>query len=162
MLRATILSLLMLAPFAAAQADEGACTQTAPCEWIVDVDASGFGSTGFDDVAYNGTVGDWYIFSIFNADDVQHTLSWPDYGLSWVVPAADVLDTEPFQLTQEGQFFLNDAPSGDTATINVFLGDVVDEEDRAAGEDGGEKSQPGVGIVLLAVGLLVLVAVRRR
>ncbi len=162
MFRILLVSIALLAPLASAQADDEACTEAAPCEWVVDLDGSGFDAGGLGDAAYNGTVGDWYVFSILNADDVEHTLTWSEYGQSWTVAAADVLETPPFELTREGSFLLRDAPSGDAATIQVFLGDVVDTEADAEAGAGQEQTQPTLGVVLMVVSLLGLVALKRR
>ncbi len=163
MYRAMIVAFALLAPFAAAQADDEACTETAPCEWVVEIEADGFTWNTVDGPIYNGTVGDWYVFSILNADDVEHTLTLEGFGLSWTVAGPDLLDTAPFQLDREGQFFLHDSPTGDDAVINVFLGDVVDQESGASGSaDGPEQTQPSLGVALMAIVLLGLVAVRRR
>lgn len=163
MFRTLILALAVLAPFASAQADDQACTETAPCEWVVEVDADGFTWNTVDGPIYNGTVGDWYVFSILNADDVEHTLTLEGFGLSWAVAGPDLYDTAPFPLDREGQFLLNDAQTGDHAVINVFLGDVVDQEQGAAGDAGTPGvNQPSLGVALVAIGLVAFVAFARR
>ncbi len=161
MFRILILALALLVPSALAQDD--ACTEASPCEWVIEVDADGYTWNTPDGPIYNGTLGDWYRFSILNADDQAHTMTWPEYGLSWTIDGPDLMDTEPFQLTLDGQFFLEDVPTGDDAILNVFIADVVDQEQAASpSEDGPGVSQPGPAVVLVGLALLALVAVSRR
>ncbi len=163
MFRASLLVALLLTTTVAAQED--ACSQTDPCEWVVTVDSTGFDRDGQEELFYNATLGDWYRFSFLNADDVDHTISLEDHD-AWTVTAdAIFLDTDPFELDQAGSFALTDEQTGDTAIVQVLVGDVVDAEagsDPASqsgpGEDGG-KTTPGFGLV---AALVALALVRRR
>lgn len=161
-LLSTAALVLILLPAATAQED--GCTQADPCPWVTDVDADGF-ETYVE--PFNGSLGDWVQIEAFNYDAEGHTLSLDAYGLAWDVASLDELQTEPFQLTEEGTFQLYDAPSGDSVVLQVTAGDPIED---ASGTPTGENTpgadpergipDPGAPLLLGALALAGLAARR--
>lgn len=159
------LALLLALPAAAAQG----CTADAPCQWVVDLDEDGIQDGDDQEARYNGTLGDWYLISLFNFDEAAHTLRFEGYGLEWPVSGVDGYDTEPFQLDRSGEFRLVDEPSQDSAPVAVYGNDAVDveqgedpvEDDPSASGDSESSDTPGPGL-LLAVAAVALAVLRRR
>jgi hypothetical protein len=151
---AALLTLIAVAALASAQDPDGApsCAQSNPCEVIVEVAADGI--TDFAPSTF-GT-GDWVLFSIYNADDVDHTLTLEGHTFEAKVPAGDIIDTQPIRLGEPGTYDLEDAPSGDTAALKV-------EAEEVFGDDEKDSPIPGPA-PWLVLGLLVAVALvlRRR
>jgi hypothetical protein len=141
-------------PASAQDTDSPGCTQANPCEVIVDLDASGIDvqRTGF-------TRGDWILLSVFNDDDVEHTLTVEGKGVSVTLDAGDINDTRPFELSSVGKVTLKDSPTGDTADLAV----AAEDSFSSGGSSGAGKGSPGLAPVL-AVGAFaaVAVALRRR
>jgi len=151
------LSVLSLASLAAAQDEDGepGCVQGNPCEVILEVDANGIADLEPDTF---GT-GDWILFSIYNADDVDHTVRLEGHSFQADVPAGDIEDTQPFQLGAPGTYSLTDAPSGDEADI------VVEDFEVFSGSSStGAKGSPipSLAPALLVVGLALAALVARR
>lgn len=141
-------------PAAAQDTDTPGCTQANPCEVIVDLDASGIElhQTEF-------TKGDWVLLSVFNDDDVQHTLTVVGKGVSLTLEAGDINDTRPFELSSVGTVTLKDTPTEDTAEMAVG----AEESFSGDSSSGSGKGSPGLA-PLAAVGAVVAVAalLRRR
>ncbi len=161
------LAALSLVPGVAAQ--EG-CTQAEPCLWVVDIDETGISGGGDPDASWNGTQGDWIQISVFNADDVDHTLTLEGIGLSWDVASFDLVDSAPFQLDLAGEYRFVDSPTGDAASVLVYANDAVavqegeeqgitDPQVAAPAEPAPSQGTPGFGIV---GALLALAFVTRR
>ena len=141
------LAILVLAATASAQDPDGepGCPQSNPCEVIVEVGADGIGDFAPDTF---GTA-DWVLFSIYNADDVEHTLTLEGHTLEAKIPAGDIIDTQPIRLGEPGTYDLMDEPSGDTAAL------TVDDEEVFGEEKDNPIPAPAPWLVL---GLLVAVA----
>lgn len=158
-----LLAATALAAVPAAQAQD-ACTQSSPCPWDIVVDQPGF----IGDSSWNWTAGDWMKITVSNDDDVAHTVTLSDYGLTFSVPSLSE-QSQTVQLTKSGSFDLKDAPSGDQVKVTVVNGDVVDYEKGLIDASGnpltsssGKGRIPGLDLPLLALGLVAAVAVARR
>ena len=148
---------LSLASLAAAQDEDGepGCAQANPCEVILEVDANGIADLEPDTF---GT-GDWILFSIYNADEVDHTIRLDGHSFEVTVGAGDIDDTQPFKLGAPGTYTLSDLPTGDEAEIVVEEFEVFTESSSS----GGSRSPiPGLAPALLALGLAVAALVVRR
>ena len=153
------LSLLSLAPLATAQDEEGepGCTQGNPCEIILGLDANGIADL---EPATFGT-GDWVLFSIFNDDEVDHTVRLEGHNFEADVPAGDIEDTQPIKLGAPGSYTLTDLPTGDEAEMVVEEFEVFTESSSSS--SGSRSPIPGLAPALLVVGLAVAaLAVRRQ
>ncbi len=149
-------AVLLLVPAATAQ---DACTESDPCAWVIDVDASGFDTTVVSQ--HNGTVGDWIVLDISNLDDLEHTIGFQ--GRSWTVGSIDFVTTEPFELTEAGEFQITDSPTGDTLPVLVTLNDSVDvQQGERPITDDADEGAPGPGLVALLAGLAAVAIARRR
>jgi hypothetical protein len=130
-----LLALLALAAPAIAQDPDGepGCAQANPCEVIVELDAQGILDLAPDTFA----TGDWVLFSIYNADAVEHTLRLDGHSFEATIPAEDIVDTQPIRLGEPGTYDLEDQPTGDTAAITVQEEEVftsdTDEDDNGRG-----------------------------
>ena len=148
------LACLLVASAASAQDPDGTpgCSQDNPCEVIVEVDASGI--TDLEPDTF-GT-GDWVLFSIYNADDVDHTLTLQGHTFEATVPAGDIIDTQPIKLGSPGSYDLRDDPSGDEAALTVEANEVFGT-DGSSSTDDKKSPIPGLPAVLV-VGLLATLA----
>ena len=144
--------LLAVAPLATAQDEEGepGCAQGNPCEVILEVDSNGIADLEPDTF---GT-GDWILFSIYNADEENHTIRLEGHSFEAHVAAGDIEDTQPFALGAPGTSALTDSPRGDEADITVEAFEVFTESPRS---DTQSSSKGGNPIPGLAPALLVLV-----
>lgn len=145
------LSLLAAVAVPAAAQDPG-CLQSNPCDLAVDVDA-----LGIDPDQATFTAGDWVRLSVYNDDDVPHTVSLTGHDVTLVVPAYDIVESEPFQLARAGTYTLSDNPSGDSADVLVEAAQSFSDSSST-----DSKGAPGPGLALLVVGLAAAVAVVRR
>lgn len=152
-----LLAILALAAPAMAQDPDGepGCPQSNPCEVIVEVDAQGIADLAPDTFA----TGDWVLFSIYNADTVEHTLRLDGHALEATIPAEDIVDTQPIRLGEPGSYDLRDEPSGDSAAITVQEEEVFTSD----GDDDTDNPIPGPA-PWLVLGLLAGAAavVRRK
>ncbi len=154
---AAVLSMLVVAPHASGQVQaEDGCVEANPCILTVDVDDLGIASVS----QLNFTSGDWFMLSVYNDDDVRHTVSLAGHAASVTVEAVDIQDSEKFPMGAPGTYALRDEPTSDTVTLNVVAGDVVDYEDGPS--TSGKTGIPGAPLPLLTLGLLAAVALRRR
>ncbi|HJQ93172.1 MAG TPA: hypothetical protein VJ874_02680 [Candidatus Thermoplasmatota archaeon] len=155
------LCLLSLAPLASAQDENGepGCTQGNPCEVELGLDAEGIYDLSFDTF---GT-GDWILFSIYNEDDVDHTIRLEGHALEFTIEAGDIEDTQPIKLGAPGTYTLSDLPTGDEAELVVEDFEVFTESgSETSGRSGNDNPIPGLGPALLVLGLAGLaLAVRR-
>ena len=153
------LSVLTRAPLATAQDEDGepGCAQGNPCEVILEVD-----STGIADLAPDtfGT-GDWVLFSVYNADEVDHTIRLDGHDLEVTVGAGDIEDTQPIKLGAPGSYTLEDLPTGDEAEITVEAFEVFDSSSSGSTSKTGNPI-PGVAPALLVLGLAVVAIASRR
>jgi len=155
----TVLSFLSVAalafPVALAQdPDRPGCTQGNPCEVVVDLDAK-----GIDIAQTDFTAGDWLILSVFNGDNVTHTVSMASPKVSLTVAKDDIDDTSPFQLDHAGSYTLTDSPTRDTATLTASAADSF----SGSSSSGAARSKmPGVEPALLLLALAGMAAVLRR
>lgn len=174
LLTAALAVTLVAAALPAAAQDEG-CTQSRPCEWIIDFDESGF----LDSVDYTGSVGDWLVVNATSFGDVDHTLTLDAYSVSLHIPADGDGHSAPFQLKQ-GTYTLKDSPSGKGLTLTVVNCDPQDYADglcdangntggstspaggAGAGSTNSAKRQPGVSVIATLAGMGVLVVLLRR
>lgn len=115
-----LLLVLLAAPAASAQADES-CTQADPCPWALDVGATGFSDASVGD--WNWTVGQWVQLSVWNTDNVTHTVHVPAFGITAAVAPDDIVDVPAFNLTRTGSFQVTDAPTGGALDFVVFAND---------------------------------------
>src|SRR5688572_2745065 len=150
-------ALLSLATVATAQDEEGepGCVQGNPCEVILEVDANGIADLEPDTF---GT-GDWILFSIYNADDEDHTLHLEGHTFEADVPAGDIEDTQPFELGAPGTYTLTDLPTGDEAEITVEAFEVFSGSGTSTKSDS---PIPGLAPALLVLGLALAALVVRR
>lgn len=153
------LSVLSLATVATAQDAKGepGCTQGNPCEIILGLDADGIADL---EPATFGT-GDWVLFSIFNDDEVDHTVRLEGHDFKADIPAGDIIDTQPIRLGAPGTYSLSDLPTGDEAEITVEEFEVF----TGSGSGTSAKSDspiPGLAPALLVLGLAVAAMVVRR
>ena len=152
------LAVLSVAAVATAQDEDGepGCAQGNPCEVILEVD-----STGIADLAPDtfGT-GDWILFSVYNADDVDHTIRLDGHDFEVTVAAGDIEDTQPIKLGAPGSYSLSDLPTGDEAEITVEAFEVFDSSSSSS--RSGSNPMPGLGPALLVLGLAVAAVVARR
>ncbi len=159
---AAVAALMLAAPVAA---QDDACSQSDPCVWALDVDETGFQSS---EESLNATINDWYVFNVFNLDDVEHSISLEGYDVSFMVAPLEEATSAPIQLTQAGLFSLDDEPSADFIFVQVFETDVIDEEADAAagpgpdGESHEDKVQPLPLTVAMGALLLVAALIRRK
>ncbi len=157
-MRATIPTLAataLLLALTPASAQDDACTQQTPCDWIATVDAIGF--TNEPSGGWNFTAGDWFVLDLFNLDDVAHRLVLEHPGGTFDVgPDARVL-TAPFAFDDPGTYSLRDETTGAVATYTILAEDVVDHEDSNSATHAGETGSNGTpGPAVFAVGLAVL------
>jgi hypothetical protein len=154
------LSVLSLAFPASAQDEDGepGCAQSNPCEVILEVDSNGIADL---EPAVFGT-GDWILFSIYNADEVDHTVRLEGHSFQADVAAGDIEDTQPFQLGAAGTYTLTDTPTGDEADIVVEEFEVFTESGSSSSGNGGRSPIPGLAPALLVVGLAAAALVVRR
>jgi uncharacterized protein (TIGR03382 family) len=151
-------SLVAFIPLALAQDEDGepGCAQGNPCEVILEVDATGIADLEPDTF---GT-GDWVLFSVYNADDEDHTIRLEGHSLEVTVEAGDIEDTQPIQLGAPGSYTLTDLPTGDEVEITVEEFEVFSESGSSS---GAKKSPiPGPAPALLVLGLAMAVLVARR
>lgn len=151
-------SLVAFVPLALAQDEDGepGCAQGNPCEVILEVD-----STGITDLEPDtfGT-GDWVLFSVYNADEEDHTIRLEGHSFEVTVEAGDIEDTQPIKLGAPGSYSLMDLPTGDEAEITVEENEVFDTE---SGTSTGSKSPiPSPAPALLILGLAMAALVLRR
>jgi len=170
MMRTLVLLLAAVLLLALPVAAQDGCTEAAPCEWVADVDADGFQADSLEGPTFNGTQGDWMVFSLFNLDDAPHGVRFDAYDLSWEVPPFEDTRTEPFLLDRAGAFQLVDEPSGDTAQVTVTVNDAAAVE---AGEEPpitdadatptttASKGTPPVALAWAVLALLAVAARRR-
>lgn len=154
----TLLALLLLAPTALAQED--ACTEEAPCPWVVDL-----GGDGIDGDDLNATVGDWYVIEAFNLDTEEHTLTLESHDVTLTVPAFEEATSDPIAFDTTGAFALEDDPTGDVLWLEVRATDVVDDSGDGDGAEGGADDEGAGAPLPLAVLLAALTAalvLRRR
>ena len=168
-------------PLAAGQeADE--CSDSTPCEWHIDVDADGFPDFAEGELAFEGSLGDWYEIRVYNFDDEDHVLRASDLGIEFTARTLDDPDVEedgttrygPFELDAVGTFTLTDGTASDSVTIRIFEGDVSDEGGGAAGpaasddgegeaaEDGDDNGSPGPALAVLLLSVLAAALVAGR
>ncbi len=120
---------LLMLPAVTAQDVESGCVESAPCEWIIEVDDSGFDGSF---LGLNGTSGDWYVLDVFNFGDAQHTVTLSGHPVEVVVDSVDSARSAPFQLGAAGSYVLADAPSGDAAPVEVLAGDAEATSDTSS------------------------------
>lgn len=147
------LALLLLA--APAHAQDDACTQDAPCPWVVNVDEEGIDG---DDL--NATVGDWYVIEAFNFDDEEHTLTLEGHGVELTLPAIGEATSDPISLETTGVFSLEDQPTGDFLWLEVRATDVVDDEQ--GGDEDGEDEDTPLPLPFVLAAVLAALVLRRR
>jgi hypothetical protein len=149
---AAFLTLLALAATATAQDPDGepGCAQSNPCEVILEVGAQGI--TDFAPDTFD--TGDWVLFSIYNADDVEHTVRLEGHTLDAKVPAGDIIDTQPLRLGEPGTYDLSDEPSGDTSALTVQAEEVFGEDEEKDNPIPGPA--PALVLALLAAVALLL------
>lgn len=153
-------SVLSLAFPASAQDEDGepGCAQSNPCEVILEVDANGIADLEPDTF---GT-GDWILFSIYNADEVDHTVRLEGHSFESTIEAGNINDTRPLKLGAPGTYALTDLPTGDEADIIVEDFEVFTESGSSSSGNGGRSPVPGLAPSLLVVGLAAAVMVARR
>lgn len=154
------LLLVALASSAAAQDEEGepGCAQGNPCEVILEVDSGGIADLEPDTF---GT-GDWILFSIYNADEEEHTIRLEGHDFEVAVEGGDIEDTQPIKLGAPGTYSLSDLPSGDEADLTVEAFEVFTDSDSGSSTKGGNPI-PGLAPALLCLGLaLAALATRRK
>jgi hypothetical protein len=140
-------------PAAAQDSDMPGCIQANPCEVVVDLD-----SHGIELHQANFTRGDWVLLSVFNGDDVEHTLTVEGKGVSVTLGPDDLNDTRPFELSTVGKVTLKDSPTGDTADMTVSP-----EESFSGSTSGSGKGSPApAAAVVMAAVVALAVALRRR
>lgn len=156
-------TLLALAAAGAAQDPDGepGCAQSNPCEVILEL-----GAQGIVDLAPDrfGT-GDWVLFSIYNADEANHTVSLEGHDFEVSVPGGDLIDTQPIQLGDPGSYELRDQPSGDAATVTVEAEEVFTDggaEDDSDGSGSGRGSPGAAPVLVLALLAALAIALRRK
>lgn len=152
---------LALAAIPAAQAQD-ACTQSSPCPWEIVVDQPGF----IGESSWNWTMGDWMEITVANDGDVAHTVTLDGYGLTFNVPSLEER-SQVVQLTKSGSFEMKDQPSGDSVTVTVVNGDVVDYEKGLIDSNGNAVSSgkgriPGLEAPILILGLAAVALMARR
>ncbi|HUR25602.1 MAG TPA: hypothetical protein VM327_06280 [Candidatus Thermoplasmatota archaeon] len=151
-----VTALLGAASLASAQDETGepGCPQGNPCEIILEVDTNGIADLEPDTF---GT-GDWILFSLYNADDEDHTIRLEGHSFEVTVAAGDINDTQPIKLGAPGTYTLTDLPTGDEAEITVEAFEVF-------GSSSSTKSGSGIPAVtpaLLVLGLAFAAFVVRR
>jgi hypothetical protein len=153
----TLLAILALAlPAVAQDPDQPGCTQGNPCEVVVDLD-----SKGIDIAQTDFTVGDWLILSVFNGDNVTHSISMADPSVKVTVNRDDIEDSSPFQLAHVGSYTVTDSPTKDTATLTAAAADTF--SGSTSGSSSAAKRSPGLEAVAQVSALAALaVALRRR
>lgn len=148
-----IVAVASLTVLPAATAQDG-CDEADPCHWVVEIDGDGLAASGGE---LEGTVGDWFMFDLHSVDpDDEHTVTWSLDGTSWEVPPFGSVESDPFELTQEGTFQLRDTPTDDTLAVTISLNDVANGD----GEEGN--GAPGPGLLPLLGSLGALAWARRR
>lgn len=133
-------------------AQDPGCLQSNPCDLAVDVDAS-----GIDTDRATFTAGDWVRLSVYNDDDVPHTVRLAGHDITLVVPAYDIVESAPFELGRAGTYQLSDSPTGDTADVVVQAAETFSQP-----QTSGDKGAPGPGLAMLALALVGLAILRRR
>lgn len=146
-------ALLAAAPALAQGSDLPGCIQANPCEVIVDLDAQ-----GIELHQDSFSRGDWILLSVFNDDDVNHTLTVEGKGISVTLESGDINDTRPFELSSVGTVTLKDAPTGDTAAITV----TPEESFSGSTSGGASKGGPALGPVVVLGALVALAVLLRR
>lgn len=150
-----LLAALLLAGAVAAQGNDlPGCIQGNPCEVIVNLDSAGI---RLEQETF--TRGDWVLLSVFNDDDVEHTLAVPSKGITVTLVPGDINDTRPFELDAVGSVVLRDSPTNDTAEMVV-----EDEEEFTASETEPATGIPGpqAPLAAAAVAAALLAWSRRR
>jgi hypothetical protein len=159
-LLAALAATALAAPAAAQDDDLPGCTQGNPCEVYVDLESTGIAQ--IEETSF--TRGDWILLSVFNGDDVNHTLTVEGKGISITVRPDDLDDTRPFELDRVGTVTLRDAPTGDTLDLTVgaeesFTGGTSDTGTGTGSGRGTPSAGPALLLAALAGGAFLL---RRR
>jgi hypothetical protein len=157
-----LISLLAVAALAAAlpaaAQDTGApgCTQARPCKVIVDLDGK-----GIDIAQTDFTAGDWLVLSVYNGDNVSHTVSLDSPKVSVTVGPDDIKDTAAFVLDHAGSYAIKDSPTGDSATLTAAAADSFSGSSSSG--SGGHSRIPALApaLVIATLGGLAI-ALRRR
>ena len=152
-------ALLTALPAATAQDEQGepGCAQGNPCEVILEVDANGIADLAPDTF---GT-GDWILFSVYNADDEDHTVRLEGHGFEFTIGAGDIDDTQPIKLGAPGTYTLSDLPTGDEAEITVEAFEVFTGSGSGTSTKG-DSPIPGLAPALLVLGLAMAALAARR
>lgn len=158
-----------LAPAGLAAAQSGN-TASNPFPLAIAVDSTGFVAES----SWNVTAGDWANITVSNDDEVAHTVTISGLGLTFSVQAVGE-QSRVVQLSRPGSFGVSDAPSGDSGTLTVVNGDVVDYENHLIDANGkavssgsgitattGSGRVPGFELPLLAIALAAAALTRRR
>ncbi len=156
-----ILVAISMAPGVAAQD----CSPEAPCPLGVNTDPDeGFYWSVPGETEAEVTAGDTFTFEAWNWYDEDHVLSIAALDISFVAEGFDSMggpstSAGPFTLDAPGTYELLDETTGETVTLRVLEGDVV--EGGSTGEDSGHEDTPGLPAAVL-IGAFSLLAYRRR
>lgn len=153
------LAAILLASTASAQES---CSQANPCEWTLDVDGEGLVSGDQRPPTFEGTVGDWVILDLQNLDENPHTLVFAAYGLAWSLEPYSGDRSAKFNLTEAGDFVIQDEATGSVAHVKVYLSDPEDGVQDTDATTTTGKGSPGLGLVAMAGAIVVAVALRRK